>query len=539
LSETAATTGTGTAPAAQSEEERLAELGYKQDLTRAWSGFSNFAISFTIISVLAGCFTLYYQGWNNGGPIAISWGWPIVCGLVLFVAWSMSELVSAYPTAGGIYWWASELGGKAWGWFTGWFNLVGLVGVVASVVYGSAQFLFALLQRYGLDLGFLNFGDDKHVLIETFALFALILVIHSLINIYSSPLVARFNDISVVWHVIGVAVIIAILIFVPDNHQSASFVFGERINNTGFHGGATGGGFFWFYVLPLGLLLTMYTQTGYDASAHLSEETAGASKAAARGLWQSVFYAGVGGWLVLLAITFAANDPKAVSDGGGTVFAIFDGALSPAWAKGIILIATVGQLFCGLACLTSASRMCYAFSRDRAVPGHRIWTRLNHHRVPAFSVLFMAACALVVTLPALKGDANGAPYAFTAVTSITVIGLYIAYVIPVYLRWRKGDSWKPGPWSLGKKYKWVNPIAVVWVAICVVMFSLPGTPKAVPWNDEFDLKTFNYAPVTVIVVLGAVGIWWLVSARHKFTGPVRNIEFDDAVGIKEETPARE
>jgi amino acid transporter len=540
LSETAATTGTGTAPApAQSEEDRLAELGYKQDLKRAWSGFSNFAISFTIISVLAGCFTLYYQGWNNGGPIAISWGWPIVCGLVLFVAWSMSELVSAYPTAGGIYWWASELGGKAWGWFTGWFNLVGLVGVVASVVYGSAQFLFALLQRYGLDIGFLNFGDDKHVLVETFALFALILVIHSLINIYSSPLVARFNDISVVWHVIGVAVIIAILIFVPDNHQSASFVFGERINNTGFHGGATGGGFFWFYVLPLGLLLTMYTQTGYDASAHLSEETAGASKAAARGLWQSVFYAGVGGWLVLLAITFAANDPKAVSDGGGTVFAIFDGALSPAWAKGIILIATVGQLFCGLACLTSASRMCYAFSRDRAVPGHRIWTRLNHHRVPAFSVLFMAACALVVTLPALKGDANGAPYAFTAVTSITVIGLYIAYVIPVYLRWRKGDSWKPGPWSLGKKYKWVNPIAVIWVAICVVMFSLPGTPKAVPWNDEFDLKTFNYAPVTVIVVLGAVGIWWLVSARHKFTGPVRNIEFDDAVGIKEETPARE
>jgi amino acid transporter len=239
---------------------------------------------------------------------------------------------------------------------------------------------------------------------------------------------------------------------------------------------------------------------------------------------------------VLLAITFAANDPAAVSKGGGTVFAIFDGALNPAWAKGVILIATVGQLFCGLACLTSASRMCYAFSRDRAVPGHRLWTRLNHHSVPALSVLFMAACALIVTLPALKGDANGAPYAFTAVTSITVIGLYIAYVIPVYLRWRKGDSWEAGPWSLGRKYKWVNPIAVIWVAICVVMFSLPGSPKAVPWSDQFDLKAFNYAPVTVAVVLGAVGIWWLVSARHTFTGPVKNIEFDDAVGIKEEKP---
>jgi amino acid transporter len=524
-------------PEQSDDEKRLAELGYKQDLKRAWSGFSNFAISFTIISVLAGCFTSFPQAWNNGGPVAISWGWPIICGLVLFVAFSMSELVSAYPTAGGIYWWASELGGKGWGWFTGWFNLVGLVGVVASVVYGSAQFLFALLQRYGLDLGFLNFGDDKHVLLETFVLFTLILIIHSLINIYSSPLVARTNNVSVFWHVLGVAVIIAILVFVPDHHQSAGYVFGHRINNSGFHGGSTGGAFFWFYVLPLGFLLTMYTQTGYDASAHLSEETAGAAKSAAQGVWRSVFYSAVAGWFVLLAIVFAVQSTKGVNDGGGTVFAIFDGALSPAYAKTIILIATVGQLFCGLACLTSASRMCYAFSRDRAVPGHRLWTRLNHHRVPAFSVLFMATCALIVTLPALVGEGEGTPYAFFAVVSITVIGLYIAYVIPVYLRWRKGDSWEAGPWTLGRKYRWVNPIAVIWVAISVVIFSLPFTPAAVPWNKEFDWKSFNYAPLTVAVVLGAVGIWWLVSARHKFTGPVKNIQFDDAVGVVEEEPA--
>jgi amino acid transporter len=327
-----------------------------------------------------------------------------------------------------------------------------------------------------------------------------------------------------------------ILIVVPDHHQSASFVFGERINNGGLHGGSTSGLFFWLYVLPIGLLLTMYTQTGYDASAHLSEETQSAAKGAARGLWQSVFYSGVGGWIVLLAITFSVKDPQAVSDGGGTVFAVLDGGLTTAAAKAVILIATVGQLFCGLACLTSASRMCFAFSRDRAVPEHRLWTRLNHHRVPFLSVVFMAFWAVVITLPALKGDKNGAVYAFTAVTSITVIGLYVAYVIPVYLRWRKGNSWQAGPWSLGRKYRWINPIAVIWVAICVVLFSLPPTHTAVPWNDDFDLKTFNYAPVTVAIVLGAVGIWWLVSARHTFTGPVRNIEFDDAVGIKEETP---
>src|SRR5215217_5661751 len=305
------------------DERRLAELGYSQDLQRAWSGFSNFAISFTIISVLAGCFTTYGQAWNNGGPIAISWGWPIICGLILLVAFSMSELASRYPTAGGIYYWASTLGGPRWGWFTGWFNLVGLVGVVASVDYAAATFLNASVSLYGLDLGIIDFSDgSKGILGETFVLFVLILVVHALINIFSSPLVALFNNISVGWHVLGVAVIIAILVFVPDQHQSADFVFTETINNSGF-----GDGMFWFYVLPLGFLLTMYTQTGYDASAHISEETHGAAKAAAQGVWRSVFWSGVGGWLVLLAITFAATDVDAINEGGGAALAVFSSAI--------------------------------------------------------------------------------------------------------------------------------------------------------------------------------------------------------------------
>ena len=521
----------GTTP--DDDSARLAELGYKQDLQRAWSSFSNFAISFTIISVLAGCFTTYFVAWNSGGPIAISWGWPIICGLILLVAFSMSELVSAYPTAGGIYWWASELGGTAWGWFTGWFNLVGLIGVVASVVYASAQFANATFAMYGLDIGFMNFGDTAHVLSETFVLFALFLLLHSLINIFSSPLVALFNNISVGWHVVGVAIIIALLVFIPDKHQSVDFVFTQQYNNTGF-----GHGMFWFYVLPLGFLLTMYTQTGYDASAHVSEETKGAAIGAAKGVWKAVFWSGVIGWFVLLALTFAATDTKFINDPGngwglGSSIAILDSALGSSSAKAVMIIATVGQLFCGMACLTSASRMCYAFSRDRAIPGWRIWTRLNHHRVPAYAVLFMATCAMLITLPALEGDENNFTYAFSAVVSITVIGLYIAYVLPVYLRWRKGDDFVPGPWTLGKKYKWVNPAACVWVAICVIIFILPQAPAGVPWRDEFDWKYVNYAPLTVGGLFVIVGIWWLVSAKNTFKGPVRNIEFDDAAGVVE------
>ena len=518
------------APIQDRDERKLAELGYRQDLQRAWSGFSNFAISFTIISVLAGCFTSYGQAWNNGGPIAISWGWPIICGLVLIVALCMAELASAYPTAGGPYWWAAKLGGPGWSWFTGWFNILGLVGVVASVDYAAAAFASTLFNLWGLDLGIINVADSA-ALGEIFVVFVVLLAVHALLNIYSSHLVALFNNISVFWHVLGVLVIIAILVVVPDRHQSASFVFTETINNSGF-----GGGMFWWYVLPLGFLLTMYTQTGYDASAHVAEETRDAEIKVARGLWQSVFFSAVIGWFVLLAITFAASDVDAVNEGGGTSLAIFTSAMSSGWAEAVILIATIGQVFCGMAGLTSASRTWYAFSRDRAIPGWRTWSRLNRNRVPALSVLAVAGAALVVTLPALWGTATGIAWAFISVAVLTTIGMYIAYVIPVYLRLRAGDRFQPGAWNLGSKYRWMCTVAVVWTAIGVVVFSLPFTPASVPWSGEFDWTAVNYAPILVVVVIAAVAVWWVAGASKTYTGPVRTIQFDEAVGILDEEP---
>ena len=524
--------GVAAAPEFRDRDERkLAELGYKQELERAWSGFSNFAISFTIISILAGCFTTYGQAWNNGGPIAISIGWPLICIIVLIVAFCMAEIASAFPTAGGPYWWAARLGGPGWSWFTGWFNIIGLIGVVASVDYAAAAFASTLFNLWGLNLGVLNFADGAS-LGDVFWVFAVLLAVHALLNIYSSHLVALFNNISVWWHVVGVLVIIVILAFVPDHHQSASFVFTKTLNNSGF-----GHGLFWWYVLPLGFLLTMYTQTGYDASAHVAEETHDAEIKVARGLWRSVFWAAVFGWLVLLAITFAAKDVDAINEGGGTSLAVFTSAMSSRWAESVILISTVGQIFCGMACLTSASRTWYAFSRDRAIPGWRTWVRLSRHRVPALSVFAVAALSLVVTLPALWGTAAGIPWAFYAVVSITVIGLYIAYVAPVYLRLRAGDTFKPGAWNLGGKYRWMCTVAVVWTVIAMVIFSLPFTPAAVPWSGEFDWTAVNYAPLTVLAVIVAVGIWWLAGANKTYTGPVRTIEFDEGLGIIEEAPA--
>jgi amino acid transporter len=194
----------------QEDERLLAELGYKQELNRTWSGFSNFAISFSIISILAGCFTSFGLGWNNGGPAAIAWGWPIVSAFILIIGLCMSELVSAFPTSGGIYWWASRLGGPKAGYYTGWLNLIGLIAILASVSYGCATFL---------DLTLCTFSEDwlaGYSLKRVFLMFVIILAISAVINIFSSHLLAVINNVSVWWHVIGAAAIVLILFIAPE-----------------------------------------------------------------------------------------------------------------------------------------------------------------------------------------------------------------------------------------------------------------------------------------------------------------------------------
>jgi amino acid transporter len=512
-------------PTTDKDERELAALGYRQELSRAWSGFTNFAISFTIISVLAGTFTTFAFAWQNGGPIAVSIGWPVLCFFVLMVAFSMAELTSRYPTAGGPYWWAHDLGGKGWSWMTGWFNIVGLVGIVASVAYGAAFFLYTLLGLYTVDVLGVNFGDSAHVLSETFLLFLIILAFITVLNIFGDQVLALLNNISVGWHVLGVAVIIGLLVFVPDSHQDAGFVFGERINNNGAFDGSTTSLGFWLLVLPVGFLLAMYTQTGYDASAHTAEETRDAAKAAAQGVWRSVFFSALIGWFVLLAFLFAATDVEAVNEGAGFVGSIFTSALDPWAAKLVVLIATIGQVFCGAAGLTSASRTWYAFSRDQAIPGWALFRRVNRDRVPTYAVIAVSFFALLIAIPALFGK-NDIPFAFFALTGICTVGLYLAYIIPVYLRLRAGDRFEPGPWNLGRRYRLVNILAIAFVILVVFSLDLPYTPAGLPWNDDFDASLINYTPFAIVVPL-IFGVWYLISAKNKYQGPVRTLEEDE------------
>lgn len=503
------------------DERHLAKLGYAQELDRSWSGFSNFAISFSIISILAGCFTSFGLGWNNGGPAAIAWGWPIFAGFILLIGFCMSELVSAFPTSGGIYWWAAKLGGPKAGYYTGWLNLVGLIAILASVAYGSATFL-------DLTLGTLSESWlAGYSLRRVFVMFLIILAVVAVINIFSSHLLAVINNISVWWHVAGAAAVIAILFLVPERHAGVGDVFARTVNNSGMFGGTTTGWGWLLFVLPISAILTQYTITGYDASAHLSEETLSAADAAAKGIWRSILYSAIGGWILLLSFLFAVQDADGVSAAGGGVASIFNQALTSEWAAAVLLISTAGQLFCTTACQTSASRMLFAFSRDRAVPGHQLWSALNSRRVPANAVIVTAMIAVLITLPALvEVDINGAPVpvAFFAVVSIGVVGLYLAFAVPIYYRLKAGDSFQTGSWNLARHYRWMAPLALAEIILTSIVAMFPTSPGGMPWNPSFEWKFLNYTPLLVGGTLILLWVYWHVSVKKWFTGPVRQVD---------------
>jgi amino acid permease (GABA permease) len=504
--------GAGELQQLSDDERRLHELGYAQELRRRMSGFSNFAVSFTIISILSGCLTLYGFGMNTGGPAVIVWGWPFVGIMTLFVGLAMAEVCSSYPTAGGLYYWAAKIAprnGAAWSWFTGWFNFLGQVAVTAGIDFGAAFFLNAFL-----DLQWNFAASPGHVIL----LYGLILLLHGVLNQFGVRLVALLNDISVWWHIIGVLIIVGVLAFAPSHHQSAGFVFGHLVNNTGL-------GLGWWYIIPIGLLLAQYTFNGYDASAHMTEETHDAAKAGPRGIVMSILVSLFAGWLLLIGVTFAIQHYSAevTSSTGVPPAQIFIDAVGVTGGKLLLLIAIGAQLFCGMSSVTANSRMIYAFSRDGALPGSSIWHKVNHRtRTPTNAIWLAAGFAFLLGLPYLWNYT-----AYAAVTSIAVIGLYIAYVMPTFLRLRRGEEFKRGPWHLGRWSYIVGWIAVAWVVIITILFLLPQAGPVTAAN-------FNYTVVAVVAVVGFAGIYWLVSARHWFTGPKVQGSAEELAAIEQE-----
>jgi amino acid permease (GABA permease) len=489
-------------PPASTDEERLAQLGYQQELHRRLSGFSNFAVSFSIISILAGAITSYSIAMAAGGPFAITVGWVLVGIMVTLVALSMAEICSAYPTAGALYWWTAALAKRnkaAWAWFVGWFNFLGEVAVTAAIDFGAAITTSAFLS--------LTFGMTVTTG-KTFLVFLVIIIVHGLLNTFGVNLVKVLSDVSAWWHLVGVAIIVAVLAIVPDQHKPVSEVFFEVKNATGFSfAGAA------VYAVLIGLLMAQYTYTGYDASAHVAEETHDAARAAPRGIVMSVVVSVIAGFVLLFAITWSIQN---YDDELGTATKlppaqIFIDAAGRHTGEFLLFICMVAQWFCGMASVTANSRMSYAFSRDGALPGSRIWKQVNPRTgTPTNSIWLCVALSIILVLPSLWNST-----AYAAATSIAVIGLYIAYVAPVLLR-RLNPDFKPGPWNLGRWSPLVGWLAIIWVVIICVLFVLPTA-------SPITVGNFNYTIVAVAIVLGLAAVWWFGGARRWFTGPRQNL----------------
>jgi amino acid transporter len=459
--------------AAQRDEDAqaLSALGYAQELLRGLGGFSNFALSFSIISVLTGAVTLYAHGLRYGGPLEMTLGWPLVTLLTIPVAASLAELASAYPTAGALYHWSAILGGRGWGFTTAWLNTIGQFAITAGIDYGLAQFLVPML---GLPP-----GHATELLV-----FAALLVSHALANHVGVRLVAVLNWLSAWYHVAGVALLCGALAALAPRHD-LGFLW-TRVTVAPSYA----------YGFAVGLLQAGWTFTGYDASAHVTEETIDPTRNAPRGILLSVIVSGVVGWLMLLAVTLAVGDLGAAVRSDNPFIDVLYGALGGRLGAALVWVVLGAMWFCGLASVTSNSRMLFAFARDGGLPWSTAIARVSpRFRSPHVAVWVSAAAAFVVALWS---------EAYTVMTALSTIALYASYGLPIAAALRARRTRRRGPFSLGRWSTAVHAVALVWIAVLTVLFVLPPN---------------QLAGTTFAGCLAALAVGWFGWMRRRFAGP--------------------
>ena len=504
-------------------------LGYAQELFRTMGGFSNFAISFSIISILTGAVILYDYGLAWAGTAAVMIGWPLITIFVLCIAASMAELASAYPTAGGLYYWASKMKNKQWGWWTAWLNLIGQFAIVAGIDYAASGFINATIVDKIFGGTFNTVEILPGILNGQLVTMGVILAIQLALNIGGINVVALLNQVSVWWHITIVAIVVVLIFLIGKPDESGLNLFaiqpldqaGSWNNDLGFvnlqYGPATS------YPLILAfffsLLLANWTYTGYDASAHVAEETVGARMSSAWGVFLSVAVSAVVGYIFLVALTthlpnLSTLFPNPLPDdlsgasqyyfgGGVAVIAILVHNLGDTIGNLLSAGIAVAMWFCGLSSLAAAGRMLYAFSRDDGIPGSG-WLKVvsTRYRTPSRSLTAVAVVAWLFTVAAFI---VGTGTAIVIITAISTIFLYAAYGIVIYLGATTGEWKTHRVWSLGRWSKPVATVAVFWVLVLMILFSFP-TSGNISWP---------FMAGTVVILL----VYYFGWARTHFQGP--------------------
>jgi amino acid transporter len=478
---------------ASDDVRQLASMGYAQELHRRMGGFSNFAISFSIICILAGGITSLQLGLGAVGGAAAGIIWPLGVLFSLMVAACMAMIASAFPTAGALYHWSSILGGRGWGWATAWLNLLGLIFVTAAVNVGA----------YGLFVQFV--GPMLGIVPERLGVFhqwlgvGLITASQATFNHFGIRLTTLLTDFSG-YLIFALTLLLSVVMLVGAPELEPARLFTLQ-NLTGPAGGDV-----WpetssaWRATLLASMWPIYTITGFDASAHTSEETLQAARNVPRGILRSVAVSGAFGWVLVCSFVLAAPDLSEAIRHGAGVFPWLMAEVAPGALGKLLWVGIVAANYlCGLACVTSTSRMTYAFARDGGLPLSRLLTRVSPRwRTPVPAIWATAGLAVASTLYAP---------AYSTLTTACVSFLYLSYVMPTLVgAIAFGRTWtRVGPFNLGRRvYRTLAAASVLGAGLVVWIGVQPPNEKA-------------------LSVLGASGLlllaaWWL-GVRRRFEGP--------------------
>jgi amino acid transporter len=461
------------------DADELARFGYAQQLVRRLGGFSSFAIGFSVISVLTGIVSAFGDALAAGGPAGLSLGWLLASAGTMLVALAMAELASAFPTAGALYHWAALLGGPAWGWLTAMLNLAGQLAILAAIDLACAQ---AIAQVAG--------ASSR----TAYAIFTALVALHGALNATSVRLVAWLNDASATVHVVGVAVLAGWLLARGTAHPAGWLL---RTGMTARPDGDYALGF------AQSLVLGVWTFTGFDAAAHVSEETHDPGRRAPLGIVTAVGCSAVAGFALVASLTLAVGDPTAVAGKPDAALLVLRGALGPTAGSFGMGLAVLAMWFAGLSSMTSASRMLFAFARDGGVPLAAFARRVNERtRTPVRATMLCAAAAVILVL----ATAPASDAVFLAVAALATVALYASYAVPIALgavartqgRWTRRGAFAFG--GAGVPLAWA---AVAWSLVVGLVCTLA---------NRLATEIFG-------VVLVACAALWAGYVRTRFAGP--------------------
>ncbi|KAF2173388.1 hypothetical protein M409DRAFT_61824 [Zasmidium cellare ATCC 36951] len=494
------------------EDERLlAQIGYKQELRREFNKWSTRSYAISVLGVLGSQPATYGVPISVGGPATAVWTWLIGSLMAMVIASSVAELVSAYPTAGGMYFVTKHVVPQKhvaiWAWIIGWCNFLGQAAGVASLAYTIGQMLLALVSMNT------ELSDGSYAFSPTPAMIVGVAIAMLFIFGTVCSLTTRGLHRTIMWfapiNVLATVGICVALIALTDDKRNVSFVLTDIRDGSGW--GSRGFSFL------LGFLNVAWVMTDYDGTTHMSEETHDASVEGPRAILIAVLSSGVLGLALNVCLTFCLPldymNSIVGSPTGFPVAQIFLNAGGKAGGSAMLFFVILVQIFTGASAMLANARMVYAFARDEALPFSKFWSKINEHtHTPVNAVWFVVGFCTCLNFIGF-----GSTETITAIFNLCAPCLDLSYIAVIFARlWYAGREdvapFRPGKFELGWMSKPLNITAIAWVSfISVILFF----PTSVP----ITATNMNYA----IVVAAFVGVfslgWWWAGARHKYTGP--------------------